>query len=532
MLGSLFLVLLAFRIAGGALTSEFGGFDDEPAHVVTGLMASDYLVEAFPGNPISYAKDYYLHYPKVAIGNWPPFFYAIQSAWAIPFGHSPFSLLALMCTLTAGTGLLIWRMLLPSCGAFGAFGAAIFYTMLPLTQEFSGVVMTEAAVTLFATAALAGYGRYLRSEQLRHTLVFAFFAAAAILVKGTAMALGLVPVISIVLSKKYHLFKRRSFWAAAVIVGAICGPWYLFTLNISSSTWAGGDSSSLAYAGKALSLYGEHAVHTGGLVFLVVAIIGFVTSLAGRVLVPARHLMIALAGFVPAVLVLLVVVPSSIESRHLTLAAPAMVIGFALGIRNMASHFRTPSLRWAFGALLVLPFFFSTFTLVEKDWQGYRGAIAGIAADPELNEALVLVSSDSIGEGLFVLAAAETDAVRPGRYIVRATKALCRSDWMGKDYELRFEELAAMSTWLDDRNVGVIAIDRSVAFDEWYEHQTQLAKLVHESEKWERLGSYEITRAGRTMDNALEIWRRKSDGPLPAGDISLDEALGTRKLKF
>ena len=52
---------------------------------MTGLMVRDYIAAGFPDSPFRFAENYYLHYPKVAIGHWPPVFYSIQAAWMLIF---------------------------------------------------------------------------------------------------------------------------------------------------------------------------------------------------------------------------------------------------------------------------------------------------------------------------------------------------------------------------------------------------------------------------------------------------------------
>src|SRR5512137_1938426 len=97
----LFAVAVAFQWVGGAYQSEFGSHPDEAAHYVTGLVMRDYLAAGLPGNPLTYAKQYYQHYPKVALGHWPPVFYVLQSVWTLLFTPSPASVLLLMALLTA-----------------------------------------------------------------------------------------------------------------------------------------------------------------------------------------------------------------------------------------------------------------------------------------------------------------------------------------------------------------------------------------------------------------------------------------------
>ncbi len=68
------IVLIQWR--GNAYSADFdavGG--DEAAHFVTGLMIRDYAAEALGAPPLEFAERFYLSYPKVAFGIWPPLFH-------------------------------------------------------------------------------------------------------------------------------------------------------------------------------------------------------------------------------------------------------------------------------------------------------------------------------------------------------------------------------------------------------------------------------------------------------------------------
>src|SRR5260370_42392019 len=72
----------------GVFRSELNGESDEPAHYVTALMIRDYIAQGIPAKPLAFAKNYYLHYPKVAFGHWPPLFHVVEAAWMLIFGVS------------------------------------------------------------------------------------------------------------------------------------------------------------------------------------------------------------------------------------------------------------------------------------------------------------------------------------------------------------------------------------------------------------------------------------------------------------
>lgn len=87
------LCTMALQYQSGAWRAELSGYPDEPAHFVSGVLVRDYLAD-FPPRPIlPYAREFYIHYPKVAIGHWPPLFYGIEGIWFLLFGVSRFSAL-------------------------------------------------------------------------------------------------------------------------------------------------------------------------------------------------------------------------------------------------------------------------------------------------------------------------------------------------------------------------------------------------------------------------------------------------------
>jgi len=98
------MIALLAQLWAGAYFTDRGQTADEAAHFVTSLMLTDYL-RHLGTNPIEFAKLYYEHFPKVAIGHWPPFFEVLQSIVFAMFGGSDdvaMVLQALIAGLLAG----------------------------------------------------------------------------------------------------------------------------------------------------------------------------------------------------------------------------------------------------------------------------------------------------------------------------------------------------------------------------------------------------------------------------------------------
>src|SRR5205814_1473189 len=62
------------QIVSRAYTADFAGYPDESAHFVTSVMFSE-LFDAPIQHPMRFASRYYLQYPRLGIGHWPPLGY-------------------------------------------------------------------------------------------------------------------------------------------------------------------------------------------------------------------------------------------------------------------------------------------------------------------------------------------------------------------------------------------------------------------------------------------------------------------------
>src|SRR5438552_1600113 len=149
-----FVVTLLY--VSGAFKSGFDHHPDEPAHFVTGLMLRDYVVEGFPSAPMAFATDFYLHYPEVAFGHWPPVFYLFEAIWMLLLPPNHTSLLLLMALLTASTALILYQTAAQHFSRTQAILAGLTFLTLPLTGQYASQIMIEAPLTLFGLiAALA-----------------------------------------------------------------------------------------------------------------------------------------------------------------------------------------------------------------------------------------------------------------------------------------------------------------------------------------------------------------------------------------
>ena len=502
----------------GALDSGVGSLNDEPAHYATSMMVRDFLVSGDWSAPMDYAREWYVHYPKVALGQWPPMLYAVMGTWMLLFGVSGTAAILCMVFLTSCCASALYRWLQPKMGTLAAGTGVLIFLALPLVQEFSAALMTEIPLTLFCTLSVLAFGRFLDRGSARDALAFGVFAVAAIMTKGNALALGAVPPFALLFTRRFDLLRSRLFWMPAILVIVLCAPWYGMTAEIQARSWSGGTRPNIEYSLRALPAYLSAFVSLGGLGLLLAA--GFGLLQGCRQGHGANGVWNACAGYFLGLLILLVVLPSDVDGRHLILAAP-LLVGCAVSgcVRVCGALGLAPA--WGL-ALLVTMFSLETMRAVPKDFGGYREPIRALLQDPAYEKAVVLVAGDAIGEGLVIAGGAAVDAPRPRHHILRASKVLITDDWNGRDYQLHFTSLDAIQAQLEAFPVALLVLDSSTNPAQWFEHHSLLEKLVQErGETWELLGSHDVRRAGELFPKALRIYRLKDWEALAPADIYL-----------
>ena len=97
---------------------------------------------------------------------------------------------------------------------------------------------------------------------------------------------------------------------------------------------------------------------------------------------------------------------------------------------------------------------------------------------------------------------------RPGHFVLRASKVLANSSWIGKEYKLVYPTSAEMMRYLEEVPVGIVVIDNSVSRSDKVSHHALLKQtLLAYPERWEPLGAYPLIKAGVEYNNGLLLYR-------------------------
>jgi hypothetical protein len=509
----LFTLAILLQWAGGAYRSEFGGHPDEAAHYVTGLMIRDYIANGFPGAPMKFAKEYYDHYPKVALGNWPPAFYLIQSAWSLVIPPSRTAMLLLMAALSAGVALVSYAFARNQIGKVGAVTVALLFLLIPLTQRHTAMIMTEIPIALFVLLALLSFGRFVETGRPRDSILFGVFASLAILTKGSGMFLALVPLLALIFAWKLSLLRKLSFWYAAVIVAVLCGPWTWKFRDVARAGWMESEPS-LNFTKQAMLFYPQQLLLAVGAAIGVFAIIGIVWKLVIDRKGPGHGQWAALAAALISLPVFHSIVPAGLENRHLVPALPIVLLFAGAGIVGIATWLKRKGVspQRVGGVLAVIAigaFFGITFSIPQKGYGGF-GPAAAIALEKAPDPKQVfLVSSDAQGEGMFIAEVAMQEK-RPGHFVQRSSKALASSSWSGEGYQSKYKNEESMLEFLTKRNITFLVLDGSIPSYNKKEHHEILEKTAAKyTNTFSLEGKFDVQRKGIST-NALLVYRLNS----------------------
>jgi hypothetical protein len=516
---------------GGAFSNEFGGHPDEPAHLSTGLMVRGFLLSpASWSRPMAFAEEYYLHYPKIALGHWPPVFYLVQAAWTILVPPSRASLLILLAALAALVVASLYRIARAEWGRLVGAGLSALFLAAPLCQVLTGMLMAEVLVALLCFLAVLAYGRYADTGAWRHATTFGVLAALAIMTKGNGLALAFVPLLTVAATRRWYLLGRLSFYWPGIIVLVACGPWYWLTLDMARN---GLLSLSSAFV---IPYYSRETLHVLGIGLTTVAGIGLASSVfpngAGQ---PPDARWAACAALIASVLLFLYVTPVFPENRHLlTLLAPLLLFVGA-GVEVLAR--RLPLGRASLNKRRVLTmaaavaiFGAETFYWPTQTEAGFAPVAERVLAGMPTKPTACLVSSDDIGEGMFIAAFALQEPF-PVHVVFRSSKVFAVSDWNGRSLAPVLSTPEDISAYLLYQPVRFVVLDTSISSSDGAVRQHDALRQVLEArpDLWRHLGAYPRFRQGTRYDGALRIYQLVGSNDRVLQPVRLDMRNGLKR---
>lgn len=511
----LFIAALTLQFMSDARGHELAHWADEPAHVVTAVMVHDYLSAGLPEAPQRYAERYYSHYPKIALGIWPPLLYLVAGVWMLFFGVSPAALLLLSCTLVASLASLLALSVRRLWGSAMGIVAGLFFLALPSVQTSNSTFMLDIPVALASFAAMLIMERYFRSPSTWLAVALGVTISAAMLTKGNANALVLMVGLMLLITGRFSLLRQSSLYICGLIVIVLGLPWQFITLRL-LSRGSNVVPLSLDLIAKKTLLYMRILVGDLTYPVILLIVIGVAVSLwharsdSGKevlLLASASSLLLAIVVFH-----CLVPVVGGVDPRYMTSAwAPGIILFLSgcryvsrLGLKN--ERYFAVRLATIVGGCILFAVSLGALRLNAKDVPLGFSQVASVTLSENRSCCNMLISSDSIGEGAFTSEVLFRDRA-VSRVVLRATKLVSESAWNGQSFRLLVQDGKAAARMLSDNAVDVVVVDLTKTEAE-VARSVLLAGLALEADQWQ------ATRVSGDYNRSFDVYRRLETGHL------------------
>lgn len=481
-LAVLVLVGCVVPMTRSANWTELNTSPDEAAHYVTGLMIRSYAVDGLGTSPREFAEQYYVKYPKVAFGIWPPLFHVLLGGWLLLTGPSFVSALAFVALTVAMMAVVLFLAGREALGIPLAFAGAVWFATFPIVQTAATAVMMDVLCALFVLLATFLFGRYMDAPGRGKALMFGCAAAAALLTKYNAFALALVPPIAVAVGRRWSLLRRADFWLMPAAVLILIAPWYATHLDM------------VQYASEPVPPPGAWWPATQGNFMILIAQAGLVGVPLAAIGIQDRLVRTKrTCGVWCSMLAVLVAVWGfhsfmypTIQTRYLLAPAGALALFGAAGVAVLATRLLPAAsvdvwsrLRVGAAALLLLAF--ATFTPEpRRPSRGFAEAAALVLHEHPAADTTTLVSADPIGEGAFVSYIATHAGQKGDTLVIRASKILSVGTWMGLNYASRYQDAQSLLPVLDRARVQFVIVDDSTTEP----HHALLERTVRTSPAW------------------------------------------------
>jgi hypothetical protein len=181
-------VLSALALALFMTTPTNGDFwwFDASRHAMNGVFLRDFLLEGGLLNPIAFAKAYYLQYPAINIGFYPPFLYLSSVPFLTVFGASHAVSQAVVTLYALGAGVMVYLICQQAMDKLSALATALAIMAMPAMALWARQVQLDVPAVALLLATAWALIRYLQSGRSRWLMMTALFLGLAMLTRMQA----------------------------------------------------------------------------------------------------------------------------------------------------------------------------------------------------------------------------------------------------------------------------------------------------------------------------------------------------------
>ncbi len=480
------MVVIQYR--SGAFTADLASIPDEPAHAVSCLLVRDYVVQGFPHNPVHFALDFYAHYPKVAIGHWPPLFYFGEGFWMLFAGRTRVALLLFVALCGAA---LLSSVFFVVRRVSSTAPALVSVAVLAGSTVFAWIlfgVEPEILLALMIFWAAVHCGEYMNTGSRRSRNLFLAFTIVALLVHPRGAVLFLLPFT--LLPLRPRIVKWKWLTAGLVLLLLLLIPPLIHQSG--HVIWSGAPYRAWRIIRRTVLLTGR----PWAVMALIAMLLVFRQS-------RERQFWAAIAGLAAASIVFLSLIPVPSEYRYWVILALVLAVlagGGTHVLLERASRYRK-TLSLTFCAAAIAWIVWTTAHVPAKPNLGYGKMIENCLL---CGDKVALISGDGMNEGALIVEASLWD---PNRLhtVLRGSKTLAKSSWMGARGQLLFASSSEVLKTLDHAHVSLILVQTE--FDEDLRRKvspwtTQLrTALEQDPAEWRLV-------PGASQVNGVEVYRK------------------------
>jgi len=228
-----FIILVTVMVIGkGIATSEFL-MADAAYHGMDGIFVLD-LVRDHPGfnNLYDYALQYYVKYPAVKIGFYPPFFAAVEAVFYAVFGISVFSARLTVLFFAIIAMIYLFKLIRLIYNEKIAFYACLLFITTPFVIKWARMTMLEMPTLALIIVAVYCFYNYIELKRPKYKYYFIFFTIAALYSKQTAVFIIPLFFLYILFTKKVKRLLDKDVLLVGTALLLLVLPLAIITLKL------------------------------------------------------------------------------------------------------------------------------------------------------------------------------------------------------------------------------------------------------------------------------------------------------------
>lgn len=513
-------MVVTAQVGAGAYRGERAAYSDEASHFMNALLVRDYLTDGLGRNPLRFAEQYYLNYPKIAWGMWPPLFHASLGIFMLA-GLSPQGIaLALLALLNAWTAWRLSRFVSLFETRFVALLIAATFVLTSAIADLTTAIMLDLALAALALEATYWFAVFVSTGERRHAAIFGVLTAMCCLTKGNGLSVILVPASLLLFTRRFEMLRRAGLYIAAAIVVALAAPPLAVSYRLDAAIGDFGPIPAAEVIGR-MSLYSSFVLGQLGAPLLALSIVGLVVALRPN---RRRHLSLESAGKASLAALVIGAVVFHLFNPHLS-AAPryialmiAPLLGLLpVGVEQIARVVFAYPMRRAIRVACLLGAFVSFLAtrpaMANRHPIGARATIDYLDAQRGLSGATILVVTNEEGEGALVSEVASRH-VTPAATVIRGSKFVATDDWAGSHFRMLFASSSDLLKELAELHVDYLVLDHSEQarglrywdqVNEMVQKNPDSLEQVFETRLGRRMVTYRLTQHTPGQAKRLEI---------------------------